>query len=45
MTRLKIKSGMAGSHCGKSRTMKTKFLKLFSKKLRRQQGKKESYEQ
>lgn len=41
---LKIKNGMGGSRCGKSRTMKTKFLKLFSKKRRRQQGKKESYE-
>jgi len=36
---MKIKNGMAGSKCGKSRTMKTGFLKLFSKKLRRQEGK------
>lgn len=48
MNQLKIKTGMGGSRCGKSRTMKTGFLKLFSKKRRRNQGKeqirKEQYE-
>ncbi len=38
---LKIKNGMGGSRCGRNRSMKTKFLKLFSKKRRRKQGKSE----
>lgn len=35
----KIKTGMGGSRCGKSRWMHTEFLKLFSKKRRRNEGK------
>lgn len=37
----KIKSGMGGSRNGKSRRMKTELLKLYSKKKRREMGKKE----
>ena len=39
MKKIKIKSGMGGSRCGRGRTEKTATLKRLSKKGRREQGK------
>ena len=39
---IKIKSGMAGSRCGKGRRLGTEILKKQSKKLRRKAGKLEA---
>jgi len=41
MSNIAVKSGMGGSRCGKSRREPTEVLKKLSKKLRRQQAKKE----
>ena len=40
-TKSKIKTGMGGSRCGKSRWEYTEVLKKSSKKRRRRNGKKE----
>lgn len=41
----KIKEGMGGSRCGRSRYEKTEILKEVSKKRRRHQGRREAYRQ
>ena len=41
----KIKSGMAGGHCGRGRWKKTAVLKDDSKKARQQEGRSQSVEE
>lgn len=41
MPKIRLKTGMGGSRCGKSRWEPTAVLKNLSKKLRRTAGKKE----
>jgi hypothetical protein len=45
MPKIAVKSGMGGSRCGKGRREPTEVLKKLSKKLRRNQAKKEFLQQ